>query len=300
MISGNQVLANVDIENSSNNSHLPIPSIQELQRDFRTRGLACEALEYSSSVLISGGIGYLMGSFVALVVDLANNGIAILQKRTEKEKAETYLNSNLFSLSGLAIGSVVGMSSYIVVSELLRQRRERNSELQSVQENLNQNQSEGFPGVFGRESNLTIGLEQKDSVRVQVLFGDGADLPPHNPPSILVLGGGTQTEPTLNPALEINHDSYKITIIQPILPSRNLPPQDSTVLDASDDKAVIQKTLNSPPEKKLVLRIAENLLNSNNERNNIQSEQVSSELSSLRALGLVRGGNVEDSIGGRS
>jgi hypothetical protein len=169
------------------------------------RKLFYEMGELLSSSALGAGMGYLLGGLMRTVVDLAKEGILELQKRSKEENEQRYMGINEYTVSGLSLGSMIGVVTYIFVSELIKQRNEREMELQAVRDNIAEN--DNFNGALSerQEVRITNHLGGRAEITNGIANGDnqmrlvGADITVNgdarhdlnrNPQSIMTIGIG--------------------------------------------------------------------------------------------------------------
>ena len=112
---------------------------------------------------------------------------------------------NEYTISGISLGSMVGVVAYIFVSELIKQRNEREMELQAVRDNVAEN--DNFNGALSERQEVRITNHQGGRAEITngIANGDnqmrlvGADITVNgdarhdlnsNPRHIMAIGGG--------------------------------------------------------------------------------------------------------------
>jgi hypothetical protein len=112
-----------------------------------------EMAELLSSSAFGAGVGYLAGGMIKAIVDLAKNGITVVQKKSQEEglqeNTSRYIGINEFTITGISLGSTIGMITYLFVSELIKQKKEREAELRAVRDNIAEN--DNFNGALERQ-----------------------------------------------------------------------------------------------------------------------------------------------------
>lgn len=283
MISNNQTPLNTEIASTVDENQTPIQEDRDPALNPQQNELFREVLKIAGTGILGSGLGYLAGSLTSYIVDLARNGLNEVQKRSEEDRAQLYFNSNIFSLSGLSIGLVAGISSYVLFKEILRQEQERSTELRAVQENLTENYERNFAGALSSHRIIDIHSNIKSEVSAQIEFGNGDVLRQHNPFTILVLGGGNQDEvpiySTQTPPQNFSIDRQNSQVDL----NQDFSVQDSDFLSAPSNNPAIRKFLTFSDYSQQEFRSK-------------QSTQIGLELEQLKKLQLVSAKNHSRSI----
>ena len=179
-------------ENQNQNS-------SEINIQYKGKELLRDVVELLSSSALGAGVGYLAGGMIKVIVDLAKNGITEVQKKSQEEglqeNTSRYIGINDYSVSGLSIGATVGVLTYLCVSELIKQRKEREAELRAVRDNIAGN--DNFNGALsGRQVNRIVlngGANSEHYGHViegEITYENGGSLPDgnRNPQSIMTIG----------------------------------------------------------------------------------------------------------------
>ena len=179
-------------ENQNQNS-------SEINIQYKGKELLRDVVELLSSSALGAGVGYLAGGMIKVIVDLAKNGITEVQKKSQEEglqeNTSRYIGINDYSVSGLSIGATVGVLTYLCVSDLIKQRKEREAELRAVRDNIAGN--DNFNGALsGRQVNRIVlngGANSEHYGHViegEITYENGGSLPDgnRNPQSIMTIG----------------------------------------------------------------------------------------------------------------
>ena len=130
--------------------------------------LFVEMVELLSSSAFGAGVGYLAGGIIRVIVDLAKNGITEVQKKSQEEglqeNTSRYIGINDYSVSGLSFGATVGVLTYLCVSELIKQRKEREAELRAVRDNVAEN--DNFNGALSNRQEVRITNHREGGVEI--------------------------------------------------------------------------------------------------------------------------------------
>jgi hypothetical protein len=171
-----------------------------------------EFAECISSSALGAGVGYLFGGLLKTLVDLSKIGMVEMQKQKQEERNEKYIGVNEYTASGLSMGIVIGSVTYLCISEFIRQRNEREMELQAVRDNVAEN--DNFNGALSerQEVRITNNREGRTEIVNGIANGDnqislvGAEITingdarsdlSRNPRSIMVIGEGNKNEKDL-------------------------------------------------------------------------------------------------------
>ena len=196
---------NILLENQDSN---PIRERNQGSRSaqiFKPRKMCLELAEILSSSAFGAGIGYLFGGLIKTFVDLAKIGIAEMQKESREENAKKYIGINEYTVSGISLGSMFGVFAYMFVSELIKQRNEREMELRAVRDSVAEN--DNFNGALSERQEVRITNHREGGVEIAngVANGDhqmrlvGAEITVngdarhdlnHNPRHIMAVGEG--------------------------------------------------------------------------------------------------------------
>lgn len=168
--------------------------------------LFVEMAELLSSSAFGAVVGYLAGGMIRVIVDLAKNGITEVQKKSQEEglqeNTSRYIGINDYTVTGLSIGATVGALTYLCVSELIKQKKEREAELRAVRDNIAEN--DNFDGALERQGVITNhqgrgeianGIANGDNqirlVGAEITVnGDTRDDLNRNPRNMMAVGGG--------------------------------------------------------------------------------------------------------------
>ena len=171
----------------------------EINIQYKGKELLRDVVELLSSSALGAGVGYLAGGMIKVIVDLAKNGITEVQKKSQEEglqeNTSRYIGINDYTVTGLSIGATVGVLTYLCVSELIKQRKEREAELRAVRDNIAEN--DNFNGALsGRQVNRIVlngGANSEHYGHViegEITYENGGSLPDgnRNPQSIMTIG----------------------------------------------------------------------------------------------------------------
>lgn len=186
-------------ENQNRNS-------SEINIQYKGKELLRDVVELLSSSALGAGVGYLAGGMIKVIVDLAKNGITEVQKKSQEEglqeNTSRYIGINDYSVSGLSLGAMAGVITYLCVSELIKQRKEREAELRAVRDNVAEN--DNFNGALERQEVITNhqgrgeianGVANGDDQMIVVgaeitVNGDTRNDLKYNPRSMMAVGEG--------------------------------------------------------------------------------------------------------------
>lgn len=215
-------------ESSPKNPNLVLRQNKNLKNvEFGKKGLALEIFEFTSSSGFGAGVGYLMGGLIKTIVDLSKRGMEEMQKQAQEEglqeNSKRYIGINEFTISGLSLGAMAGMITYLFVTELIKQRKETEMELRAVREGLEENGN--FDGALsGRQVNRIVinggtnGENYGHVIEGEITYENGGSLPDgnRNPQSIMTIGMRFQEansmqsrEGSVAPFLEKDELQYK-------------------------------------------------------------------------------------------
>ena len=178
----------------------------EINIQYKGKELLRDVVELLSSSALGAGVGYLAGGMIKVIVDLAKNGITEVQKKSQEEglqeNTSRYIGINDYTVTGLSIGATVGALTYLCVSELIKQKKEREAELRAVRDNIAEN--DNFDGALERQGVITNhqgrgeianGIANGDNqirlVGAEITVnGDTRDDLNRNPRNMMAVGGG--------------------------------------------------------------------------------------------------------------
>jgi hypothetical protein len=171
----------------------------EINIQYKGKELLRDVVELLSSSALGAGVGYLAGGMIKVIVDLAKNGITEVQKKSQEEglqeNTSRYIGINDYTVTGISFGATVGVLTYLCVSELIKQRKEREAELRAVRDNIAEN--DNFNGALsGRQVNRIVlngGANSEHYGHViegEITYENGGSLPDgnRNPQSIMTIG----------------------------------------------------------------------------------------------------------------
>lgn len=148
-------------ENQNRNS-------SEINIQYKGKELLRDVVELLSSSALGAGVGYLAGGMIKVIVDLAKNGITEVQKKSQEEglqeNTSRYIGINDYTVTGLSIGATVGVLTYLCVSELIKQRKEREAELRAVRDNIAEN--DNFNGALSERQEVRITNHREGGVEI--------------------------------------------------------------------------------------------------------------------------------------
>jgi hypothetical protein len=175
-------------------------------------------LNISSSAL-GAGVGYLFGGLIKTLVDLSKIGMDEIQKNSMEENTKKYIGVNEYTISGLSMGMVIGAVTYVCISEFIRQRNEREEELQAVRRDIAE--SDNFRGALSERREVVNGNRaeaQVNEISGSIVNGDnqmslvGADITINgdarsdlngNPRSIMIVGEGIRNDENLTSIFQL-------------------------------------------------------------------------------------------------
>ena len=186
-------------ENQSSNSIQKQNQNSKTEQFVAKKSLCLDVAGLLCSSAVGAGVGYLAGGMIKAIVDLAKNGITEVQKKSQEEglqeNTSRYIGINDYSVSGLSIGATVGVLTYLCVSDLIKQRKEREADLRAVRDNIAGN--DNFNGALsGRQVNRIVlngGANSEHYGHViegEITYENGGSLPDgnRNPQSIMTIG----------------------------------------------------------------------------------------------------------------
>ena len=140
---------------------------------YKGKELLRDVVELLSSSALGAGVGYLAGGMIKAIVDLSKKGMGEIQKQSQEEglqeNTKRYIGLNEFTISGLSLGAMAGVITYLCVSELIKQRKEREAELRAVRDNVAEN--DNFNGALERQG-VIINHQGRGEVANGVTNGD--------------------------------------------------------------------------------------------------------------------------------
>ena len=200
---GNLEEGNNLLENQSSNSIQKQNQNSKTEQFVAKKSLCLDVAGLLCSSAVGAGVGYLAGGMIKAIVDLAKNGITEVQKQSQEEglqeNTSRYIGINDYTVTGLSFGATVGVLTYLCVSELIKQRKEREAELRAVRDNVAEN--DNFNGALSNRQEVRIenGIANYDSsMRLLgadiTVNGDARRDLNQNPRHIMVVGEGDRIE----------------------------------------------------------------------------------------------------------
>ena len=242
--------------------------------------LFVEMAELLSSSAFGAGVGYLAGGMIKAIVDLAKNGITEVQKKSQEEglqeNTSRYIGINDYTVTGLSIGATVGVLTYLCVSELIKQRKEREAELRAVRDNIAEN--DNFNGALSERQEVRITNHREGGVEIAngVANGDhqmrlvGAEITVNgdarhdlnrNPRHIMAVGEGDMNNRNVGSIFQLSRSRE----------ASNEPPKSLDDLNIANFESLLRKTRENSrkfqerelsPHEESQLEIANNFLKS--------------------------------------
>jgi hypothetical protein len=266
----------------------PNPNSSQTNIQNKKKGLLREVVELSASSLVGAGMGYMFGGVIRAFVDLSKQGIVEIQKRSEEENAQRYLGINEYTICGISFGSMVGVFSYLLVAEIIKQRNEREAELKQIRDNIAG--EDNFNGALSVRQEVAIpnGIGNGDD-RGRVIDaeltvnGDTRHDLGNNPRNMMVVGEGNlnnvnavsifQSRQSREGSVEnfsstdeLNLNEFEKLIDEAVKNSKMLESEESQRKKAHDEelplREVLQKSV-SDEDKKKQIENAEKFLKSN-------------------------------------
>jgi len=193
--------------------------------------------ELLSSSALGAGFGYLFGGFIKVLVDLAKIGINEMQKQSEKERIDKYIGINEYNLSGLSVGIVVGCITWLCVNEYARQTREREIEINAVQDIVDSDENNNFNGALNREVvSININDDRNLMISAEIILKGSAlpDFGSQSGRSVMILGGGNLSDG----GLDLNSNGGNVNLRENVNTTRSRgaslePIAENEILDVS-------------------------------------------------------------------
>ena len=267
-------------ENQSSNSIQKQNQNSKTEQFVAKKSLCLDVAGLLCSSAVGAGVGYLAGGMIKAIVDLAKNGITEVQKKSQEEglqeNTSRYIGINDYTVTGISFGATVGVLTYLCVSELIKQRKEREAELRAVRDNIAEN--DNFNGALSERQEVRITNHREGGVEIVngVANGDhqmrlvGAEITVNgdarhdlnrNPRHIMAVGEGDMNNRNVGSIFQLSRSRE----------ASNEPPKSLDDLNIANFESLLHKTRENSrkfqerelsPHEESQLEIANNFLKS--------------------------------------